>query len=118
MYDIADLLSEVREATDQTWFIGGTDVTERSGSTVSLRLHIRADLFIHVFMGESSGSLYFALIEMDQRIFGIDRECGEWHRHPYENPHIHEPMEQGLEPKPLLKFLSRVEKLLLEQDLL
>jgi len=44
MYDIADILSEAQEATDQTWFIGGTDVTERSGSTVSLRLHIRADL--------------------------------------------------------------------------
>jgi hypothetical protein len=30
----------------------------------------------------------------------------------------HEPLPEGLEPKPLLKFLARVETILLEKDIL
>lgn len=60
----------------------------------------------------------FALIERRQRIFGIDREGGEWHLHPYDTPDKHELLPEGLEPKPLLKFLARVEDLLLQYDLL
>jgi len=59
-----------------------------------------------------------ALIEGGRRIFGIDRDADEWHVHPYKAPHTHEPLPDGLEPKPLLKFLARVEDLLLQHDLL
>mgnify|MGYP003380877302 CR=1 FL=1 len=59
-----------------------------------------------------------ALIEGERRLFGIDRESGEWHLHPYGAVERHEPLPQGLEPKPLLEFLARVEDLLLEHDLL
>jgi len=58
------------------------------------------------------------LIEAKQRIFGIDKESGQWHIHPYENPHKHEHSDEGLEPKPLFSFLSKVEKLIFEYDLL
>jgi hypothetical protein len=59
-----------------------------------------------------------ALIESGQRIFGIDWEGGEWHLHPCDAPDKHQPLPEGLEPRPLLKFLARVEDLLLEHDLL
>lgn len=62
-------------------------------------------------------SLYFALIEGNQRIFGIDREAKQWHEHPFEAPHNHELFAEGLGPKPLLAFLSKVEMLLIENDL-
>lgn len=118
MYNIEDLLFEAQESLDRIWFVQTADVVERTNATISIRLHIQPELFIQVFMGQLSNSLYFALIEGNRRIFGIDRESGEWHMHPYENPHEHKPLEEGLEPKPLLRFLSRVELLLLEHDLL
>jgi len=118
MYKISDLLSETNDVSDQIWFVQSFDVTERTDASVSLRLYIREDFFIQVFLGELSDSLYFALISGNQRIFGIDRECGEWHTHPYRNPHEHEPLSESLEPKPLSTFLSRVEKLIFEHDLL
>jgi len=31
---------------------------------------------------------------------------------------MHEPLPEGLGPKPLLKFLARIEELLLQHDLL
>jgi hypothetical protein len=90
----------------------------RTDHTLSLRLYIRNDLFIQVFLGETSGSLYLALIERERRIFGVDREAGEWHIHPYDTPDQHQNLPEALEPKPLLKFIARVETLLLDHDLL
>jgi hypothetical protein len=73
---------------------------------------------LQVFIGERTGSLYFALVEGRQRMFGIDRENGQGHLHPYDTPEKHLTLNEGLGPKPLLAFLSKVENLLLEHDLL
>ena len=113
-----DLLVEAQEALDKLWFLQGLQVVERTDRTIALRLYIRQDVFVQAFLGEITGSLYFALIEGSRRIFGIDRESGEWHTHPFESPHEHRPFPEGLEPRPLLKFLAKVEQLLLEHDLL
>jgi hypothetical protein len=117
MYDANSLLAESREAIDKVWFLQSLEVSDRTDLTLSLRLYIRHDLFVQVFLGELTDSLYFALIEGNQRIFGIDRESKQWHVHPFEAPHNHEPFAEGLGPKPLLAFLSRVEILLIEKDL-
>jgi hypothetical protein len=113
-----DLRQEAQEALDRTWFVQRLEETERTDLTLSLRLHIRAGLYVQVFWGERSGSLYLALIEGERRIFGIDRETGECHLHPYDAPNKHVLLPEGLEPKPLLRFLARVEDFLLEHDLL
>ena len=117
MYTVDDLYAEAQEAVESVWFVHSMQVLDRTDPTISLRLTIRPDLFVHVFLGELTGSLYFALIERRQRILGIDRISGEWHIHPYEDPHQHVSFPEGLEPKPLLSFLSRVEDLLIQNDL-
>jgi len=109
---------EAQEALARVWFVQSLEEIERTDLTLSLRLHIRPALFVQAFLGESSGSVYFALIEGGRRIFGIDREGGEWHLHPYDAPNEHELLLEGLEPRSLLRFLARVEGLLLEHDLL
>lgn len=113
-----DLLVEAQEAMEKLWFLQGLQEIERTDRTISLRLYIRQDVFVQAFLGEITGSLYFALIEGSRRIFGIDRESGEWHTHPFESPHEHRSFPEGLDPRPLLKFLAKVEQLLLEHDLL
>ncbi|HBZ57454.1 MAG TPA: hypothetical protein DEO88_18790 [Syntrophobacteraceae bacterium] len=118
MYSISDLYAEVQEAVERVWFVQSMQSVDRTDCTVSLRLSIRHDLFVHVFLGEPTNSLYFALIERAQRIFGVDRESGEWRLHPYDAPHQHVPFPEGLQPKPLLRFLSMFEDLLILHDLL
>ena len=118
MVNTDDFQHEAQEALERVWFVQSLEITERTDFTLSLRLYIRPDLFVNVFIGKLTSSLYFALIEGRQHIFGIDREAGEWHLHPYEAPYSHQPLPEGLEPKPLLKFLARVEQLLLQHDLL
>lgn len=118
MYSTVDLRLEAQEALERVWFAQSLEEIERTDFTVTLRLHICPALFVQAFLGERSGSLYLALIEGGRRVFGIDREGGEWHLHPYDAPDEHEPLHEGLGPRPLLTFLSRVEDLLLQHDLL
>jgi hypothetical protein len=116
--ELLELRREAEEAADRTWFIGVLEEIARTDITLSVRLHIRPGLFVQIFLGTKSDSLYLALIEGDRRLYGIDREAGEWHVHPYAAVERHEPLLPGLEPKPILRFLARVEDLLLEHELL
>lgn len=116
--ELRELRREAEEATDRTWFTGVLEEMERTDITLSIRLHIRPGLFVQVFLGTKSGSLYLALIEGGRRLYGIDREADEWHVHPYGAVERHEPLPQGLEPKPIHRFLARVEELLLKYELL
>ena len=118
MTDLGELWSEAHEALARVWFVQSIEEIDRTNHTLALRLWIRSDLFVHVFLGELSGSLYLALIHGQRRVFGIDRESGEWHIHPFARPHRHEPLADGLEPKPLLRFLAQVETILLTKQLL
>ena len=97
MSELADLRAEAAEALEQVWFIQSLEEGERTDITLSLRFHIRRDLFVQVFFGAKSASLYLALIEGGRRVFGIDREAGDWHVHPYEAEEKHEPVPW---PKP------------------
>jgi hypothetical protein len=118
VYSVTDLRLEAQEALERVWFVQSLEETERTDPALSLRLYIRPGLFVQAFLGELTGSLYLALIEDRRRIFGIDLEAGQWHLHPYGTPDKHELLPEGLEPKPLLKFLAKVEDLLLQFGLL
>lgn len=118
MRKTTDLLLAAQEALDEFWFIQEIEVFERTDPTLTVRLHIQKNLFVQVFIGEITGHLFFALIEGSHRIFGMDREKGEWHCHPYNDVQQHVHLPDRLGPKPLLSFLNKVEVILLEQDLL
>ncbi|MCA9994146.1 MAG: hypothetical protein KDE47_05465 [Caldilineaceae bacterium] len=118
MNSLHDLREEAQEAVEKVWFIQSLVESERTDITLSLRLMIYPTLFVQLFFGEKSGSLYMALIERGQRLFGIDREGGEWHMHPYKAVEKHVPLSEGLEPKPILTFLAHVERLLIDHELL
>jgi hypothetical protein len=117
MNNAIDLYREAQDALERVWFVQAVEITERTTNTLSLRLIIRPALFVHAFLSERSGALYFALVQNDERIFGIDRVKGKWHLHPNKSPETHQDFAEGLEPKPLLKFLARVEELLYEHSL-
>ena len=62
MSDLIELRQEAEDALEHVWFIASLEEVERTDITLSLRLHIRRDLFVQVFSGVTSGSLYMALI--------------------------------------------------------
>jgi hypothetical protein len=106
VYEETDLQTEAFDALDEFWFAQSVQNIESTAYHFALRLYIAPGFFVQAFLGKQSGSLYFAVIKDEQRIFGIDREDDEWH------------MPQGLEPKPLLRFLSKVEQLIMDHNIL
>lgn len=118
MRELEVLQTEVKEAADRIWFIQAVEDSSCSDNTLSMRLMIRSGLFVQVFFGERSGSLYMALIEGRQRIFGVDREAGAWHVHPFHAIEKHEPLTDDYRHRPVSRFLAKVEEMILAHDLL
>jgi hypothetical protein len=118
MCEETDLRTEALDALDEFWFVQSVQNVESTGTHFALRLHSAPEFVVQAFLGKQLETLFFALIKDEQRIFGIDREGNEWHFHPYGESDRHEPLPQGLEPKPLLRFLARVEQLIMEHNIL
>ena len=83
MNSITELRFEAYDALERTWFLQTIAEAEHTDISLSLRLHIRSGLFIQLFYGQHTGSLFFALVEDSERVFGMDRERNRWHMHPY-----------------------------------
>ncbi len=115
---INDLLSESEAARDRFWFIANCYIKERTDQTVTIHFTIASDLFVQIFYSERSGRLNLALIGSSGRLYGRDREHGYWHLHPFGQPEIHQPAPEGMSPRPIIQFLTEVEELLVDHDLI
>lgn len=118
MREMEAIRAEVLEAAERIWFVQAVEDLSDSENTLTMRLIIRSGLFTQVFLGGKSGSFYMALIEGRQRVFGVDREAGVWHEHPYLAADKHEQVSDDFSQKPVLRFLAKVEELILTHDLL
>lgn len=118
MSELLDLRQEAQEALDTVWFLRSLEEVDRTDITLSLRLHIRPSLFVHIFYGTQSNALYMALIEGGRRVYGVDLDRHGWHMHPQGAVERHDPLPEGLTPRPILTFLARVEDILLQNEMI
>lgn len=98
---INDLFLEAVQAKDRFWFVHTFEVVERTAQTITLHFVIQPTLFVQVYYGVRSGRFNFALIGAAGRLYGRDREQGQWHLHPFGQPHLHEPTTEGISPQPI-----------------
>jgi hypothetical protein len=115
---IDELLIEALAAKDRFWFIQTFKMVEQTDSTITLHFIIGPELFVQVFFSQHSGRLSFALVGTSGRLYGRDREHGLWHRHPFGQPDQHEITPEGISPQPISQFLTEVEEILVENDLI
>jgi len=115
---IDELLIESLEAKDRFWFVQNFIIVERTDSTVTLHFIVNSELFVQAFYSERGGRLSFALVGQSGRLYGRDREHGYWHRHPFGQTDIHEPTPEGMSSQPVNQFLTEVEELLIENELI
>jgi hypothetical protein len=118
MTSIDELLREAVDASERFWFVQALHIAERTDNTITLHLQITDEMFIQIFFSQRSLRLSFALINSAGRIYGRDREHGLWHRHPFGQPHKHEPTPEGMSSRPLTQFLAETEELLLANGLI
>ncbi len=62
--------------------------------TLISRIGFSLGMFIQIYANTKKDKLNLALIIGDDRIYGIDKEGGVYHEHPFENPALHIPTEQ------------------------
>jgi len=63
---------------------------QTEGPTVQGRVYFKSGLFLEVFFNQMTGTMAFALIQEQSRIWGIDHDgLRGWHRHPQGAPSQH-----------------------------
>ena len=115
---INDLISEALAAKDQYWFIEELQMKERTDKTVTLHFIVDSQLFVQVYYSERSGRFSLALVGSSGRLYGKDKEYGYWHLHPFGQSGNHQPTPEGMSPRPVTQFLTEVEKLLVDHNLI
>jgi len=58
-------------------------------TTLISRIGISLEIFIQVYVNIKKAKLNLALVVAGERIYGIDKEGGSYHEHPYQNPALH-----------------------------
>ncbi len=69
---------------------------DHTGITLIARIGFSHKVFIQIYANETKEKLNLALVVAGERVYGIDKEGGFYHKHPFENPLLHveaEPIE-------------------------
>ena len=61
--------------------------------TLISRIGFSFEIFIQIYANVRKDKVNMALIIADEMIYGIDKEGGIYHEHPFENPSLHIPTE-------------------------
>ncbi len=86
---------------------------QTEGPVASGYAYVREDLFLRFYFNESTGTIAFALIENQQRIWGIDYDNRRaWHLHPADNPAEH----VKIEPLSVSEVVVRLQNVLLKRE--
>ncbi len=68
---------------------------DHTGITLIARIGIYAEALIEIYANVKKDKLNMALVVANERIYGVDKEGGFYHEHPFENPLLH------IEAKPI-----------------
>ena len=103
----AQLLYELRHACHHSSLVRIIEERILDIEVLHVRIHLTiAETFINVFYNLETDKTAFTLVQTGQRIYGMDNAKMGWHRHPFEDPNLHEPCSQ----ESFAEFLQGVEK--------
>lgn len=103
--DVETFLSSLLDALADRPFVRSVDL-DTEAIVIRGRILLEQDRFLQVYFNEETGTTAFALIEGEQRIWGIDYdELRGWHEHPVERPSDH----QDIEPMPPADVVEKLE---------
>jgi len=100
------LLFALRQVCQRSPIVSHVDVLAIDPDTLHVRVYlVHSGTFVNVFYNIATNKTSFALVERDQRIYGVDNAKMSWHQHPFADPAQHVacgPMEFG-------EFLCQIE---------
>ncbi|MDP2278543.1 MAG: hypothetical protein Q8K51_10000, partial [Nitrospirota bacterium] len=57
--------------------------------TLIARIGFSLEIFMQIYVNTKKDKLNMSLVVADERIYGIDKEGGFYHEHPFRNPSLH-----------------------------
>ena len=94
------------------------DILDITSSVVKARLVIKPDLFIQIYENVRRPKCSYALIVGNHRFYGRDMIEDVWHKHPAENPAIHDDSEETSRSSNIMDFVEEVKEILIQKDLI
>jgi hypothetical protein len=100
------LLVMLHQVCHRSYLVDYVIVQAIDADTLNVRIHLtRAGAFIKVFYNVTTDRTAFALVENEQRVYGVDNAKMGWHVHPFADPTQH----VACAPTPFEEFLTAVE---------
>jgi hypothetical protein len=115
---ISDRIREIENAARQCAFVRQMVKIDETYYSVKYRLHITQELFVQLYFNERSGTVGMVLVHHRQRIYGRDCEANRWHRHPANDPSLHDTSPEGARSVSVKEFLAEVQDILVNANLI
>jgi len=115
---LEEIIAEIEEVGQRFPFILEIIRFDETKYSAKYLLMLAEDFFVQVYQNVRSGTTGLALIYRGQRFYGRDREGGQWHRHPFENPTEHDFSPEGSREVSLEEFLEEVQEILERERLI
>lgn len=105
--DVSQFLLLLLKGLSELDFVEKVDV-DTEVFILKCRAILKENRFLQIYFNELTGTVAFALIERDRRIWGIDYDnIRGWHLHPLESPETHQDTEKKTINE-IIKALSEV----------
>ena len=115
--NVAVLARDLPHEADRRHYITRLEILDQSANLLKARLYLSFETFIQVYRNDRFDSTNLVLIHNGQRIYARDQLDGRWHRHPVNDPAMHDSSPEGQRSLSLTAFLDEVEEILVSMDL-
>lgn len=106
--DVRTFAADLLHALADTGLFERVDLSTE-GPIVDGYAYVRDDLFVRFYFNQRTQTIAFALIEGEERVWGIDRDNRRgWHLHPADNPANH----IAIEPLSVSDIVARLRDVL------
>lgn len=109
---IDEISEEIAETAQGFEFVTSIRLLDKTDYSVKYRLYLNEMCYVQVYFNTRSGTVNYVFVHHFARIFARDCCDGEWHRHPYHNPNLHNISDEGRRPVSLSEFLEEVREIL------
>jgi len=113
-----DILFEELSQISRTPLFQRLDILDMTPSVIKARLMIRPDLYVQIYVNLKRPKCSYALLFGTSRIYGRDMIENDWHKHPVENPEMHDCSEDPSRSISISDFVEEVEEILIQRNLI
>jgi hypothetical protein len=93
-------------------------IISKTQNSVKTRLPINESIAVQCYYNQKSATTNFVMIGWSRRLYGRDSVGGTWHRHPFDDPDLHDHSATGSIPVEPEQFLDEVFEILINEGLI